>query len=258
MEQVRRVGQGAGRRHDARQLDRRAGARFAGADGDRRRAGRTFRRPFSRRSAAADRNAAARWPPPSNAIWASAPAPSRPSRPTARFRRRITTSISFPNICKLKQTCDELARRRAWQVPYFKVHERRDRRHDDDRRPRADQLLQLQLPGHVGRSGRRAAAKRAIDRYGTSVSASRLVSGEKTDPPRAGAGDRRVSRRRRRDRVRRRPRDQRNDDRPPVRPRRPDPARRAGAQQHRARGDPVGRPPPAVPAQRLAKPSTNC
>ena len=67
------------------------------------------------------------------------------------------------------------------EEPVLQGPRARDQRHDADRRPRVDQLLQLQLPRHVGRSARwRPAAKEAIDRYGTSVSASRLVSGEKT------------------------------------------------------------------------------
>ncbi len=50
--------QGAGGGHDARQLDRRAGARLAGADGNRRRPGRTIRRTLSGRRPEPDRNAA--------------------------------------------------------------------------------------------------------------------------------------------------------------------------------------------------------
>ena len=57
-------------------------------------------------------------------------------------------------------------------------------------------MINFSSYNYLGMSGDPAvaqAAKEAIDRYGTSVSASRLVSGQKADPRRAGAGDRRDS-----------------------------------------------------------------
>ena len=133
----------------------------------------------------------------------------------------------FPEYLKLKH----LRRRGAGlglARSLFQGARRRDRRHDDDRRPQAGQLRQLQLPGHVGRSeGRRPPRSGPSTSIGTSVSASRLVSGEK---PLHGELERDagpIPGRRSLHHFRRRPRGQRNDAGPPVRPRRSDPARRA-------------------------------
>ncbi len=64
--------------------------------------------------------------------------------------------------------------------PYFNVHERVTR---DTTQIGGRELINFSSYNYVGMSGDpqvAAAAKEAIDRYGTSVSASRLVSGEKT------------------------------------------------------------------------------
>jgi len=85
----------------------------------------------------------------------------------------------FPEYLKLRQTMDETAAA-GFMNPFFKVHERviNDTTMIDGR-----EMVSFSSYNYVGMSGDPrvvAAAKRAIDRFGTSVSASRLVSGEKT------------------------------------------------------------------------------
>ena len=85
----------------------------------------------------------------------------------------------FPEYLKLRQTMDETSAA-GFMNPYFKVHERviNDTTSIDGR-----EMVSFSSYNYVGMSGDPrvvAAAKRAIDRFGTSVSASRLVSGEKT------------------------------------------------------------------------------
>ncbi len=85
----------------------------------------------------------------------------------------------FPEYLKLRQTMDETSAA-GFTNPYFKVHERviNDTTSIDGR-----EMVSFSSYNYVGMSGDPrvvAAAKRAIDRFGTSVSASRLVSGEKT------------------------------------------------------------------------------
>jgi 8-amino-7-oxononanoate synthase len=85
----------------------------------------------------------------------------------------------FPEYLKLRQTMAETDVA-GFMNPYFKVHERviNDTTLIDGR-----EMVSFSSYNYVGMSGERrviAAVKRAIDRFGTSVSASRLVSGEKT------------------------------------------------------------------------------
>ena len=60
----------------------------------------------------------------------------------------------FPEYAQLRENLDLLESTGLGQ-PVLHRPRGRHQRPDHDRRPRADQLLQLQLPGHVGRSGRR-------------------------------------------------------------------------------------------------------
>ncbi len=85
----------------------------------------------------------------------------------------------FPEYLKLRETMTETLAA-GFKNPYFKVHERviNDTTLIDGR-----ELVSFSSYNYVGMSGDRrvvAAVKRAIDRFGTSVSASRLVAGEKT------------------------------------------------------------------------------
>jgi 8-amino-7-oxononanoate synthase len=84
----------------------------------------------------------------------------------------------FPEYARLRQQLDE-TNSAGYRNPYFTVHERviSDTTLIDGR-----ELVSYSSYNYVGMSGDRrvaAAAKQAIDRYGTSASASRLVSGEK-------------------------------------------------------------------------------
>jgi len=84
----------------------------------------------------------------------------------------------FPEFQRLRRALQQTAEA-GYMNPYFKVHEGiiKDRTQIDGR-----QLVSFSSYNYVGMSGDpvvMAAAKQAIDRYGTSVSASRLVSGEK-------------------------------------------------------------------------------
>ena len=95
-----------------------------------------------------------------------------------RFRPKPTTSTSSPSTgnCGSGSTCWRLP---GWEIPYFGVHQgiTNDRTMIDGR-----ELINFASYNYVGTSGDplvSAAAKAAIDRYGTSVSASRLASGEK-------------------------------------------------------------------------------
>jgi 8-amino-7-oxononanoate synthase/acyl carrier protein len=85
----------------------------------------------------------------------------------------------FPEVLKLRETMAEISTA-GLMNPYFKVHEGIIK---DTTRIRGREMVSYSSYNYVGMSGDprvAAAAKRAIDRYGTSVSASRLVSGEKT------------------------------------------------------------------------------
>jgi 8-amino-7-oxononanoate synthase len=84
----------------------------------------------------------------------------------------------FPEYLKLKESMEE-ARAAGFENPYFRVHERviNDTTLVDGR-----ELVSYASYNYLGMSGEPrviAAVKRAIDRYGTSASASRVVSGEK-------------------------------------------------------------------------------
>ncbi len=85
----------------------------------------------------------------------------------------------FPEFLRLRQTMQEIDDA-GLMNPYFKVHEDVIR---DTTRIGGRELVSYSSYNYIGMSGDArvaAASKRAIDRYGTSVSASRLVSGEKT------------------------------------------------------------------------------
>src|SRR5262245_66473729 len=85
----------------------------------------------------------------------------------------------MPEYKRLKQTMDMLSMTGV-PNPYFRPHEgvTRDTAHIDGR-----ELISFSTYNYLGMSGDpeiAQAAKEAIDRFGTSTSASRLVSGEKT------------------------------------------------------------------------------
>ncbi len=103
-------------------------------------------------------------------------------RPTAIVREIPPESYRFecfPELLRLRQTMQEIDKA-GLMNPYFKVHEDviRDTTHIGGR-----ELVSYSSYNYIGMSGDprvAAAAKRAVDLFGTSVSASRLVSGEKT------------------------------------------------------------------------------
>jgi 8-amino-7-oxononanoate synthase len=85
----------------------------------------------------------------------------------------------FPEYQRLRQSITDLAAS-GFENPYFRVHDGtiRDTTLIDGRK-----LVSFASYNYIGLSGDAtvcAAAKDAVDRYGTSVSASRLVSGQKT------------------------------------------------------------------------------
>ena len=85
----------------------------------------------------------------------------------------------FPEFLRLRQTMQEIDNA-GLMNPYFKVHEDVIR---DTTRIGGRELVSYSSYNYIGMSGDprvAAGAKRAVDRFGTSVSASRLVSGEKT------------------------------------------------------------------------------
>ncbi len=85
----------------------------------------------------------------------------------------------FPEYLRLRQQMDE-TQAAGFTNPYFKVHERVI---NDTTSIEGREMISFSSYNYIGMSGDPkvvAATKRAVDRYGTSVSASRLVSGEKT------------------------------------------------------------------------------
>src|SRR5437762_13421969 len=85
----------------------------------------------------------------------------------------------MPEYRRLRQTMDMLGSTGV-PNPYFRPHEGSTR---DTAKIGGRELISFSTYNYLGMSGDRAiatAAKDAIDRFGTSTSASRLVSGEKT------------------------------------------------------------------------------
>ena len=154
-------------------------------------------------------------------------APGRASgRPTPRFPPAAYRFDQFPEYVKLRENLDMLEASGLGN-PFFVVH---DGPTTDRTIIAGRELINFSSYNYLGMSGDpavSAAAKAAIDRYGTSASASRLVSGQKAHSRRVGAGDDPLPGHGRHDRLGRRPRHERNGDRPPDGPRRPDPPRRA-------------------------------
>ena len=130
-------------------------------------------------------------------------------------------------------------------------HQRRGHAgHLDHRRRRGRQLLQLQLPRHVGASGGhrcRPGRRRPLRQL---VLIEPPALGREAGPPGARGGAGGAPRRRRRSRLRQRARHQRHRDRAHGRSGRPRHPRRPGPQQHRAGRRAVGGNPPPLPAQR--------
>jgi len=114
------------------------------------------------------------------AILDHMPAQSRPAAPAAGQITADAYDISqFPEVRALEQNF-AMVRDAGLENPYFSVHEglTNDRTVIGGR-----EMISWATYNYLGMSGEpevTAAAKAAIDRYGTSVSASRLVSGEKT------------------------------------------------------------------------------
>jgi 8-amino-7-oxononanoate synthase/acyl carrier protein len=107
-----------------------------------------------------------------------AAAPATPWSTGGEIPAECTDFAQFPEYRRLKQTMSALLSTGA-SNPYFSVHEgvTRDTAHIDGR-----ELISFTTFNYLGMSGEpeiAKASKDAIDRYGTSVSASRLVSGEK-------------------------------------------------------------------------------
>jgi 8-amino-7-oxononanoate synthase/acyl carrier protein len=107
-----------------------------------------------------------------------AAAPATPWAAGGEIPAECTDFAQFPEYKRLKQTMSMLLSTGAAN-PYFSVHEgvTRDTAHIDGR-----ELISFTTFNYLGMSGEpeiAKASKEAIDRYGTSVSASRLVSGEK-------------------------------------------------------------------------------
>ena len=171
-------GQGAGRRPDARLADRRDGHGFAGADGDSGLAGREVRRPVPRGDSARSGNHPATGRGGGKVSGHGAAPGAVPGRPTRKFHRRPTASTSSRNTCRLRESLDMLEASGLGN-PFFTVHDgpTTDRTIIDGR-----EYINFSSYNYLGMSGDPAvdaAAKAAIDRYGTSASASRLVSGQK-------------------------------------------------------------------------------
>ncbi|HJT36223.1 MAG TPA: aminotransferase class I/II-fold pyridoxal phosphate-dependent enzyme [Pirellulales bacterium] len=85
----------------------------------------------------------------------------------------------YPEYLRLKHSIETLAKQGVGN-PYFNVHERVT---NDTTVIGGRELINFSSYNYIGMSGDPAvsqAAKEAVDRFGTSVSASRLVSGEKT------------------------------------------------------------------------------
>ncbi len=169
-------GEGAGGRHDARFADRRDRPRFAGTHGDPCLAGRTLRRAVSAGSL-----------PELETTRHVIEAVEKylggePRQRTAAAETEIPAEAYrielFPECRQLRQRLDMLEASGVGN-PYFTVHQgiTNDRTTIGGR-----QFVNFTSYNYVGMSGDPAvakAAKAAIDRYGTSVSASRLASGEK-------------------------------------------------------------------------------
>jgi len=86
---------------------------------------------------------------------------------------------TFPEYLRLKQSMEDAAAA-GFTNPFFKVHERVI---SDTTVIQGREMVSFSSYNYTGMSGDprvATAAKQAIDRFGTSVSASRLVSGEKT------------------------------------------------------------------------------
>ncbi len=160
-----------------------------------------------------------------------AAATRRPTRfPPENYRFEL-----FPEYLRpASRTCRSMQRHRAWRIPTSTLHERvtNDTTLIDGR-----ELINFSSYNYLGMSGDPAvvAAAQGSDRplrhqrLGQPARVRREAVHRELEQAIAE-----LHRHARRHRVRRRPFDQRNDDRPPVRPRRSDPARRAGPQQHRA------------------------
>jgi 8-amino-7-oxononanoate synthase len=107
------------------------------------------------------------------------PRPERRAAGSAEIPPEHYRIEQFPECLQLQQRL-ELMRSPAVGNPFFSVHQgiTNDRTTVDNR-----ELISFASFNYLGASGDpavSAAAKAAVDRYGTSVSASRLVSGEKT------------------------------------------------------------------------------
>jgi acyl transferase domain-containing protein len=134
--------------------------------------------------------------------------------------------------------------------PYFLVNDGVTR---DTSVIAGNETINFSSYNYLGLSGHpvvTAAVQDAVARYGSSVSSSRLLSGEKPVHQELEGRARRPARDRRRHRADRRARHERVGHRPHRRPRRPAHPRCAGPQQHHGGSQAVGRDAAAVPARR--------
>ena len=183
------------------------------------------------------------------------PGPAR-ERETAATSPEATDFTTLPGFREL-QAQRSFAAVLGLENPFFRVHEERagpETRIGNRAYANFASYDYLGLNGHPEVS---AAAKAAIDRYGTSTSASRLVAGERPIHRELERGLADILRRRRLRRLRQRARDQRRRDRPASRPagshrpRRTDPQqRRAGRAALRSRQALVRAQRPRCPGQR--------
>ena len=146
--------QGTGNRSDARHQHPRTWARFARADGNHRGAGRDLRRPIPRRGSPADGDLPRSGRRGRGLSRQDARKSVRAAWPR-EFRRKTTGSSCIPSIWPSARRCTP-CNRPAWRIPIFAPHERVTNDTTQIAGRRVGQFLQLQLSGHVGRSGRLA------------------------------------------------------------------------------------------------------
>ena len=126
---------------------------FAGADGDPRLAGGDVSAADSPRKSCPNWKPAGRWSTAVEKYLGTEPrAGTRPARPTAEIPAGILPLRPVPGVRQAAGEPRHARGARAGESVLRGPRGRHQRPHDH-RRPRVDQLLQLQLPGHVGRSG---------------------------------------------------------------------------------------------------------
>ena len=178
-------------------------------------------------------------------VAAGAPDQAPPAPPAAEESR----IEDFPEVREISERLRGAAAL-GLENPYFLINDGVTR---DTSVIGGNETINFSSYNYLGLSGHpvvTAAVQDAVARYGSSVSSSRLLSGEKPVHQELEARARRAARDRRRHRADRRSRHERVGHRPHRRPRRPDHPRCAGPQQHHGGRQAVGRHAAAVPARR--------